>query len=530
MLGLCVGLLPPMPAHALTPLELFEEGNRLYRDELYWAAILRYEQAGEAGLAIPLLHFNTGVAHYRARQYERAREALLLALDSPELGLAAQYNLGLTEYAAGDNEAALRWLRLVRDQQQSRKLAAYATEAIARIRVEELGGIEEVEAEQAARAEVEVAKFELYGKAGFGTDTNPYRTPSQSYVDYSQPGAPFTSPTVHSGAYIPFEVGVKYRVNAYENEGFFGAYRLAGHTYADVALNDADEYAHEISIGSEYRARDDERDREREIYSAFSFAQHQEFYFDPDTATYFSFVDEDGQYQEFPQRMDYVRYGPEINWRQTYSKITVGLGFKGQIWNYENEDVVPEYDHEYLVLTGFGQYKFTPSSLIRVAMKGSRRHFGERPAYNLDGEVLPGNPDLEYDYAELELTARQRITNRMWFGLEYNYSQRTDNFEGYNDYIRDRFGVDFRWRIGHRFDFSVTGSYMLYDFENAFAYNDPSQPRKTLEIVDVEGELSFRLTEHIYIVADANFYDSASNDIRINYDRAQYALGVRWSQ
>jgi hypothetical protein len=69
MLGLCVGLLPPMPAHALTPLELFEEGNRLYRDELYWAAILRYEQAGEAGLAIPLLHFNTGVAHYRARQY-----------------------------------------------------------------------------------------------------------------------------------------------------------------------------------------------------------------------------------------------------------------------------------------------------------------------------------------------------------------------------------------------------------------------------------------------------------------------------
>jgi hypothetical protein len=481
-------------------------------------------------LAIPLLHYNTGVAHYRARQYERAREALLLALDSTELRLAAQYNLGLTEYAAGDNEAALRWLRLVRDQEQSRKLSAYATEAIARIRVEELGGVEEVVAEQAAPVEDEVAKFELYGLAGFGTDTNPYRTPSQSYIDYSRPGTPFTSPTVQSGAYIPFEVGLKYRVNAYENEGFFGAYRLAGLTYEDVALNDADEYAHEISIGSEYRARDEERNREREIYSAFSIAQHQEFYFDPDTGSYFEVIDEDGERQSLEQRMDYVRYGPEINWRQTYSKFTFGLGFKGQIWNYEIEEAVPEYDHEYLVLTGFGQYKFTPSSLIRLALQGSMRHFGDRPAYNADGQVLPDNPDLQYDYVELELTARQRITHRMWFGLEYNYSQRTDNFVGYNDYIRDRFGANFRWRIGHRFDFSVTGSYMLYDFENAYAYNDSDQPRKTLEIIDVEGEVSFRLTEHLYIVADANFYDSASNDIRINYDRAQYALGVRWSQ
>ncbi len=228
--------------------------------------------------------------------------------------------------------------------------------------------------------------------------------------------------------------------------------------------------------------------------------------------------------------MNYIRYGPEVNWRQTYSKLTFGLGFKGQIWNYENEEFVPEYDHEYLVLSGFGQYKFTPSSLVRFAARGSTRHFGERPAYNLDGDVLPENPDLEYDYIEVELTARQRITERMWFGLEYDYTERTDNFEGYNDYIRDRYGANFRWRIGHRFDVSVTGSYMLYDFANAFAFNNPTQARKTLEIVDVVAEAIFRLTEHFYIVADVNYYDSASNDLRINYDRAQYSIGIRWSQ
>jgi hypothetical protein len=192
--------------------------------------------------------------------------------------------------------------------------------------------------------------------------------------------------------------------------------------------------------------------------------------------------------------------------------------------------VVPEYDHEYLVLSGFAQYMFTPGTLVRVAGRYSTRHFGDRPAYNLDGEVQPENPDLQYDYFDLEFTARQRITNRMWFGVEYLYTGRTDKFEGYNDYTRDQYGASFRWHIGHRFDIDINGTYMLYDFTRAFAYNNSAQPRKTLERLDVQAEATFRLTEHIFIVGYASLADSASNDIRINYDRAQYAIGVRWIQ
>ncbi len=52
--------------HAMTAYETFQDGNRLFRDDLYWAALLRYRQAADAGLDTPLLHYNTGVAHYRA--------------------------------------------------------------------------------------------------------------------------------------------------------------------------------------------------------------------------------------------------------------------------------------------------------------------------------------------------------------------------------------------------------------------------------------------------------------------------------
>ena len=69
----------------MTAEQYFEDGNRLYRDDLYWAALLRYRQASESGMNTALLNYNMGIAHYQAGQHIRAREALMIALDSPSL-------------------------------------------------------------------------------------------------------------------------------------------------------------------------------------------------------------------------------------------------------------------------------------------------------------------------------------------------------------------------------------------------------------------------------------------------------------
>ena len=101
-------LLTAGPAFAMTPEEAFQDGNRLFRDDLYWAALLRYGQAQEAGLDTPALHYNMGVARYKADQHIRARDSLLKAADSPQFRIAAQYNLGLNAYALGEYDEALR--------------------------------------------------------------------------------------------------------------------------------------------------------------------------------------------------------------------------------------------------------------------------------------------------------------------------------------------------------------------------------------------------------------------------------------
>jgi tetratricopeptide (TPR) repeat protein len=117
-------LVQPSGALAANASEMFEDGNRLFRDELYWAALLRYQQAGEAGMNTPLLHYNTGIAHYRAQQHTRARESLLKAAREPRLRAITHYNLGLNSYAANDIDDALHYGAGPAKQQENKRVCS----------------------------------------------------------------------------------------------------------------------------------------------------------------------------------------------------------------------------------------------------------------------------------------------------------------------------------------------------------------------------------------------------------------------
>ena len=522
-LALITVLAPMRPAAAMTAEQYFADGNRLFRDDLYWAALLRYRQAEDEGMRSPVLYYNTGVAHYRAGQHVRAREALLHALDDPQLRIAAQYNLGLNAYRLGETEEALRWFRLARDQEDDEKLQEYAVVAISRIR---LAAEQPTDFEIRAEARKKQRKFadlELRARISFGSDDNVFRSPDQPYVDLADSNAPVVTPVVQSGAFIPVSLSAKYLINSLPFEGFYGAYRLSGRYYQDQELENANEYSHELSFGSEYDRRDEEKNRSRRVRSAFKVAQHNEVYYDPDDGASrdFNGVDVD-------DRMNYLRYGPEISLRQFGRKVGLGMDFEGQLWNYEETGVLPEYDHEYFKASVFGQYRFSRSSLLRLTAEYYSRRFGDRPAFDLDGGQRAGNPNIRYDYVALGLRARQRITDSMWFGFDVARTERTDQYVGYNDYTRDSFGFEFHWSPGDRFDIEAEGVYYLYDYPNAFAFHEPAAGSKTQESVRAKIEASFRMTRHLSLVAEARFGETVSNDIRIQYERLQYILGVRW--
>jgi len=522
IIALCLALFAATPAAAMTPEEAFADGNRLFRDDLYWAALLRYRQALEAGLDTPQLHYNMGIAHYRAGQHIRARESLLEAVESPEFRVAAQYNLGLNAHALGDDEAALRWFRLVRDQQSNAALAEYATVAISRIRRVEVAERREIEARaESVQKTRSFTNFLLSTRVGFGTDSNPYRTPSEPYIDLADPNLPLIVPVQQSGAYIPVSLFAKYQVNALENEGFFFAYRARGRFYQDAELESANEFRHEASFGNEYASVSDAR--LREVYSAFTFAQSDETYYDPDDG-----VPREVDGTNIEDRLNYTRYGPEITLRQRGERWGFSLAVKGQLWDYEDVEVVPSYDHEYFLFGGAVQYRFSRTSLLRVTVDKSSRRFTDRPAFDLDGNQFITNDSLRYDYLDIGLTARQRVTDTMWFGFDYVRTDRQDRFQGYNDYIRDAFAAEFHWSPHYRVELELSGEYRLFDYPNALAFNEPIGGPKTREEAWASLTAEFRMTPSLALVAEANLREVVSNDLRIQYDRSRYALSVRW--
>ena len=520
-------LAPLQNSFAATAEEMLADGNRLFRDDLYWAALLRYDQAREAGMNSAVLYYNIGVAHYRAGQYNRARESLLIAEQSPKLRVVTHFNLGLAEYGAGNTDEALEWFYKAYNQEENRKIRKLAGTAIERLQVRQ----EEIELEAIPEEKLEMERkhtnFDLLAYVGYGSDDNAYRAPSEPYFDLSEPGNPPVVPVVFSGGFIPVDLRVKYSINSYLFESFYVAYRLNGRMYQDEELQNADEYSHELSMGSSYLKKTE--DRTRRVFSAFTIAQHEETYFDPDDGTERE-VDIITGPVVIGDRMNYKRYGPEFAWVQAFRKFALGLRVKGQIWNYDNPGAVPEYDHEYFVFAAHAQYSFTETSLVRFTVDKYSRRYSDRPSFDLNGDQLVTAPDARYDYLAIGATARQRITRRMWFGFNLERTERTDRYQGYNDYTRDEFGFDFSWDPTNRFSLDLKTSYRNYDYPNAFAFHNPLGGVKSLETIRARFNTEYRITPRFSVSLDADYHDSSSSDTRINYDRTWFTLGFTWKQ
>ncbi len=514
---------PADDAVAMTAEQYFEDGNRLFRDDLYWAALLRYRQAADEGLDSAMLHYNMGVAHYRARQHIRARVSLLEAAQSPSLRIAAHYNLGLNAFAAGDNEEALRWFRRVRDQEQNKILQRYAVVAISRIRDIEArpDEFDERVAEVSRAKKRKFADMEFRARIGFGNDDNVFRSPDQPYVDLSDQNQPVVTPVVQSGVFMPVALSAKFKINSLPYEGFYTAYRAIGRYYQDKELENANEYILEASLGNEYER--EEGPRKRQVYSAFTIAKSDQTYYDPDDG-----VTRNAGGVDIDDRMNYLRYGPELSLRQSHERLSIGIDFKGQLWDYEDTEVVPEYDHEYFLISAYAQYKLTSTSLVRLTAETYSRRYGDRPSFDLDGAQRQGNPEVRYDYLSASLRARQRVTDSFWFGADIGRTERTDKYLGYNDYTRDDYEVIIQWRPGRRFKLQASGVYRLYDYPSAFAFHNPLAGAKTQENLDAKISGEFRMTKTLSLVARARYRETVSNDTRIQYDRMEFILGVLW--
>ena len=83
-------------------------------------------------------------------------------------------------------------------------------------------------------------------------------------------------------------------------------------------------------------------------------------------------------------------------------------------------------------------------------------------------------------------------------------------------------------QLGVVVELELSGEYRLFDYPNAFAFNEPIGGPNTREEAWVNLIAEFRMTPSLALVAEANLREVVSNDLRIQYDRSRYAISVRW--
>ncbi len=105
----------------------FAAGTAAYAEQDYLRALAYFQDARDAGIGGPAVHYNIAVCHYRLGDYPAAdAEFSLIAEQFPAMRELAQYNLGLVAQRQGDIEAAQRYFRLALENTDDDKLQRLA--------------------------------------------------------------------------------------------------------------------------------------------------------------------------------------------------------------------------------------------------------------------------------------------------------------------------------------------------------------------------------------------------------------------
>ena len=142
------------------------------------------------------------------------------------------------------------------------------------------------------------------------------------------------------------------------------------------------------------------------------------------------------------------------------------------------------------------------NSRVKFAYDYYARSYDERRARDENGSASSSNPTIEYRYHVVELGIRHRFTDSVVTELTYSYTRRVDDFVGYNDYTRDRIDWKTSFDITDKIAASFELDYRDQQYMNAFAFDDPTQPQKEYQDLEVSVGGVYRFTDQLSLRAE----------------------------
>jgi tetratricopeptide (TPR) repeat protein len=105
----------------------FSNGTKAFASGDYVKALAYFDEAKNAGVGGPAIHYNIGVCSFRLRDYDRAESEFRLVADQyPRMRALAEYNVGLVLHAEGREAEARKQFELARQASTDEKITRLA--------------------------------------------------------------------------------------------------------------------------------------------------------------------------------------------------------------------------------------------------------------------------------------------------------------------------------------------------------------------------------------------------------------------
>lgn len=500
-----ITLLAPSPAVADTEAAqaAFEKANTAFRNDDYAGALAGYNDALNLGKDSARLFYNMGLAHYHLGQYSQARWAYTEAAKDRRVAALAYYQLGVLANREGDKASAENWFKRSRAEADSPRLRRLSVQAL-----ETIGA--------------PPPRFESRISIGFGHDSNAFRTPANAYVDESVDPPVLVVPVERSGSYVPLRIGASYVNPVSDRSAFVASYRHRGDYYMDSAVSNADETDHRVRLGVDHALGGGTSSSQQFSYRA-ELRTHGETNFDRDDG-----LERFDDGLSIADRYDYVGAGLEAELKNRIGQIRYEIDGGFAMRDYDDTPTASSYDLSNAWLHGALKIPLARTTRLEIGYEFYLRSFDERRAKDEDGDSSASNPTLEYRYGTLELGLRHRWSERVVTELVYSLTDRKDQYVGYNDYSRDRINFEATVELSDRLAAEIEIDYRDQQYDNAFAFDNPTQPAKEYQDLQVEASVLYRLTDQLALRFDLRQDDIASSDPRGEYDRLRAGLSVYW--
>ncbi len=387
-------------------------------------------------------------------------------------------------------------------------------------------------------ASVSAQEVEWSVETGLGYETNVYHAPDHDYIDTAlpstRPAGIAVSPEEISSFFIPVEAEVNIRNKVYDNADF-----VAGLGFdTDVMLNsDADDATRtnvKFDLGFDYelvkwkfsKKKNDYIKRKRgDAYIGAFFSTHDNVYVDRDTGepkTTSGGIDISDKYS-------YQSFGLKGDYERKVGKFEYLFGFIYKDLNYDTPLSGDEYDHIYNKFEFGIKRDFTKATDLKAIYRYSVRDYSDRRSRDLlTGTYSSANDLVKYTYNAFLLKLTHRFDKKFKASFAIENTDRTDEFEGYNDYSRLDMSLRARYKYSSATKIRGKIAYSTTDYANAYNFDDATRGNKENSGLDLKIKVEQEMNKNKLYYIELDYTDRESTDDRYDYTNNIIMLGAKW--